>query len=299
MCSSTQKFRAERWINLKVISVCLKSTIPSVSLFLPLHNTFGMRIIIGILIFLFSYQTIAQRDSSYYKVNIPIEGAITAAGFVTTTMLFKRLFSIATMTEDDVLALDINDINRFDRPVARFDPNEYDTSQKLSDLSMNLSTALPFFLLIDRKVRQDWGAYLVLYLESQMINTSIYQAGAFSFRRPRPLTYNDGVDMEVRTGEQRSNSFFSGHVSTAATATFFMAKVFTDYHDITGWKRFALYGAASVPPLFVGYHRMHAGKHFRTDVLLGFVIGAANGILIPHLHDRMRGKKKQEPKVEY
>tara|TARA_Y100001980_G_C14556928_1_gene354766 strand:+ start:210027 stop:210803 length:777 start_codon:yes stop_codon:yes gene_type:complete len=254
---------------------------------------------IGVLIVFVSFQSQAQKDSSYYHVNIPIEGAITAAGFVTTTILFKRLFRIASMSENDVLALDINDINRFDRPVARFDPVGYDTSQKLSDLSMNLSTALPFFLLIDKKVRQDWGEYLVLYLESQMINTSIYQAGAFSFRRPRPLTYNNEVDMEVRTGEQRSNSFFSGHVSTAATATFFMTKVYTDYHGITGWNRIAFYGAASVPPLFVGYHRMHAGKHFRTDVLLGFVIGAVNGILIPHLHDSMRGKKKQKPRVEF
>lgn len=258
-----------------------------------------MRIFIGVIIFLFSFQAISQRDSSYYKVNIPIEGAITAAGFVTTTILFKRLFRIASMSESDVLALDINDINRFDQPVARFNPEGYETSQRFSDLSLNLSTALPFFLLIDKKVRQDWGEYLVLYLESQMINTSIYQAGAFSVRRPRPLTYNNEVEMEMRTGDQRSNSFFSGHVSTAATATFFMTKVYTDYHDITGWNRIALYGVASVPPLFVGYHRMHAGKHFRSDVLLGFVIGAANGILIPHLHDRLRGKKKQVPRVEF
>ncbi len=258
-----------------------------------------MRIFIGAIIFLFSFQTIAQRDSSYYKVNIPVEGAITAAGFVTTTILFKRLFRVASMSESDVMALNIDDINRFDQPVARFSPEGYETSQRLSDLSLNLSTALPFFLLIDRKVRKDWGEYLVLYLESQMINTSIYQVAAFSFRRPRPLTYNNEADMQMRTGDQRSNSFYSGHVSTAATATFFMAKVYTDYHDITGWKRLALYGAASVPPLFVGYHRMHAGKHFRTDVLLGFAIGAANGILIPHLHNWLGGKRKQKPPVEF
>ncbi len=258
-----------------------------------------MRILTGLLIFLGSFQASAQRDTSFYKVNIPVEGAITAVGFTTTTLLFKRLFKVATLRDNDILALNINDINRFDRPVARFDPDGYEKSQKLSDLSLNLSTALPFFLLIDKKVRQDWGEYLVLYLETQMINTSVYQVGAFSVRRPRPLTYNNTLAVDERTGQQRSNSFFSGHVSTAATATFFMAKVYTDYHQITGWKRIAFYGAASVPPVVVGYNRMHAGKHFRTDVLLGFAIGAANGILIPHLHDRMRGKKKQEPRVEF
>jgi membrane-associated phospholipid phosphatase len=34
---------------------------------------------------------------------------------------------------------------------------------------------------------------------------------------------------------------------------------------------------------------MESGRHFRTDVLLGFVAGAASGILVPELH---RIKKK-------
>ena len=52
-----------------------------------------------------------------------------------------------------------------------------------------------------------------------------------------------------------------------------------------------LYTVASIPPAFVAAYRMKAGKHFRTDVIAGFVVGGAMGIMIPDLHRRSRGKR--------
>lgn len=260
-----------------------------------------MRILIFFCFLLCSQFSFGQRDSSLYNINLPIEGAITVAGFATTTLLFDRLFYVATMRDNDVLALNWDNINRFDRPVAKFNPENFENSQKFSDLSMNVATALPFFLLIDRKIRRDWAEYLVLYLETQMINTALYQTAAFSVRRPRPLTYNQSLPPIERTGQQRSNSFYSGHVSTAATASFLMAKVYTDYHQITGWPKVALFTAALIPPATVGYYRMHAGKHFRTDVLVGMVVGALTGIGIPEIHRILneRRNNKDKPPISY
>lgn len=44
-----------------------------------------------------------------------------------------------------------------------------------------------------------------------------------------------------------------------------------------------------VPPSIVGIYRYKAMKHYPTDVLFGMAMGAASGILVPHLH---KSKKK-------
>jgi len=47
---------------------------------------------------------------------------------------------------------------------------------------------------------------------------------------------------------------------------------------------------AAAVPAAVGYFRMEAGKHFLTDVLLGYSIGATVGVLVPELHKKAGGR---------
>jgi ABC-type molybdate transport system permease subunit len=69
-----------------------------------------------------------------------------------------------------------------------------------------------------------------------------------------------------------------------ATATFFLAKVISDYHPELGAKKRLLYALAIIPPTIVGYYRYKGLKHFSTNVAIGTILGAAFGILIPHFH---------------
>jgi membrane-associated phospholipid phosphatase len=50
-----------------------------------------------------------------------------------------------------------------------------------------------------------------------------------------------------------------------------------------------IYTGAAIPPAIVGYYRLEAGKHFKTDVIAAFIIGAACGIGVPELH-RIKNK---------
>jgi membrane-associated phospholipid phosphatase len=68
-----------------------------------------------------------------------------------------------------------------------------------------------------------------------------------------------------------------------AAATFFAAKVFTDFNPDSKLKPY-VWTAAAIVPAVVGYQRLRAGKHFLTDNLLGYGVGMACGILIPELH---------------
>jgi membrane-associated phospholipid phosphatase len=94
------------------------------------------------------------------------------------------------------------------------------------------------------------------------------------------------VVLNEKMDSGNANSFFSGHTSTTAAASFFMAKVISDYHPELGAKKWFLFAAALIPPTFVGYHRYRGFKHFPTDIAVGTAIGAAVGILTPHFHKK-------------
>ena len=64
------------------------------------------------------------------------------------------------------------------------------------------------------------------------------------------------------------------------------------FHPELGAKKWLLYGAALIPPGFVGYCRYRGFMHFPTDILLGAAVGAAAGISIPHLHKITRESNK-------
>ncbi|MFC1760229.1 phosphatase PAP2 family protein, partial [Candidatus Neomarinimicrobiota bacterium] len=118
-------------------------------------------------------------------------------------------------------------------------------------------------------------------------------AGVTFIDRIRPFVYYPEVSLNSKIeGAGTQNSFFSGHTSAAATASFFMAKVYIDYHPEMKRKKWLLYAGAIIPPASVGYYRYKALRHFPSDIIVGIIAGAAAGILVPELHKVKIGKKK-------
>jgi membrane-associated phospholipid phosphatase len=210
---------------------------------------------------------------------------------------YRKLDHYAKLNADEVATLNPARINAFDRPVAYLDPARFDAAQKRSDRFLNLSIASPLLLILSKRIRNEGLDVLTLYTTAHAVNNILYFATAFSIRRARPLTYNPAVSISEKTGDAKSNSFYSGHVAFSTTATFFGAKILTDFYHIKGWKRIAIFTAAAIPPTLVGVNRMWAGKHFRTDVMTGLVIGAAVGIGVPELHriTRKTGRLSLQP----
>lgn len=230
------------------------------------------------------------------RYQLPLGGA----AIVLSTLGFHALDEKARMNADDVMKLNVNDINAFDRPTALLDPSGFGNAASKGDFFLNFSVMSPILLALDKKMRKDWVDLLTLYLASQAVDNMLYFSAIAAVRRPRPLAYNTGLTTIERTGVGMSKSFFSGHVSFSATATFFAVKTLTDYHHIKGWPRLLLYGAAAIPPIIVGYYRVAAGRHFKTDVIVGFISGAASGILVPELfRKRDRNKEKSVSFLPY
>lgn len=225
-----------------------------------------------------------KANDKVYKVNVKWELPV-AAGFLGASYWgFRTLDRRAALTEAEVDQLNINNVNSFDRPVIFNDPSGYEQAHAISDVFLNFSVASPIILALDKNVREDWLDIGTMFLITHAVDNVLYFGSVLAVDRARPLTYNKDYPIHLRTGDAKNNSFFSGHVSFSATSTFFAAKVYTDLHQIKGWKRLLIYTGAAIPPSIVGYYRMKAGKHFRTDVLVGLTIGAASGILIPEFH---------------
>ncbi len=194
------------------------------------------------------------------------------------------------LTPAQIAALDANDVNSFDR----FATDNFSTTFARASNVLEISTQLaPLLFLSGNQTRRPFGQIMALYAEATFINTGLTIITKMSFRRTRPFVYNPEVPLEEKTGRTARASFISGHTSTAAVGTFFTAKVFSDFFPDSQWKP-VVWGAAATIPAVMGYFRVAAGKHYPTDVIMGYVVGGTIGFLVPHLH-RKRGDK--EPKL--
>ena len=237
-----------------------------------------------------------------YKLNYKIEIPVTVGLFAINYYGFGVVRRKPTLSVDQINALNVNDVWAFDRRALEQDysASKRESALTASDWGMNISLFLPVFLFLDKKIRKDWLDITILYLETQAINSNLYTwGGAVIFDRVRPLVYYDEVSMDEKTGSGTTSSFFSGHTSWTAGASFFMAKVISDYHPELGAKKWLVFAAALIPPAFVGYNRYKGLKHFPTDVIMGTAVGAAAGILTPHFHKNKKNKNVSMSLVPY
>lgn len=222
-----------------------------------------------------------------YNVNRWLSGSIGVGGTLTNILGIQSLLNKDSIPLDKVLALSDDDVNAFDRYALRQDLEKVDRAKILSDIGLYATFFAPGVLFFDKKIGKEWKDISLMYFETQAIAANIYAWGPFGPRlidRYRPGAYYSELTLDERRLGRKRNSFFSGHVSTTATASFFMAKVYCDFHPELKKKKLLIYALALIPPAFVGHNRIRSINHFPTDVLMGTAVGAAVGILIPVLH---------------
>jgi membrane-associated phospholipid phosphatase len=229
--------------------------------------------------------------SKIYHINRLLEGSIIVGGGIADYFENNRIDNKAGIYDEELLFLNTKAqrdlINPFDRWVLNLPVTNRSIYQQMSGYGMGAIIALPFLLLINKEIRKDWLDLLLMYTEGHTITFTYYN---FSFFGPtfqnrfRPLVYNSDIYVHVRESAINRNSFYSGHVASSAYSTFFMAKVYCDYHPDLGSTKYLVYAAALVPPLLEGYVRVKALAHFPSDVAVGLGLGAILGVLIPELH---------------
>lgn len=189
--------------------------------------------------------------------------------------------------------MNIEDINGIDRWAAG---KSSERISSISDIPFGASFAAPVAMLIDGDINDYTGQVLLLYLESLATTATLYTMTVGIVNRSRPYVYDDSgeTSMSRRLSANGQRSFFAGHVAASATGTFFAAKIYNDFHPDSPAVPWVWAGAATIPAA-VAYLRIEAGQHFLTDVTVGYVIGAAVGILVPELHKKKNRKLDISP----
>ncbi|NLR91616.1 phosphatase PAP2 family protein [Flammeovirga agarivorans] len=242
-----------------------------------------------------------QSKSDVYYAPPISSAAIAAAGLIANVYGIKRLNDRPSISEETITALNINDVNPFDRGVFDHPVEEREDSHNFTDWGLYISVVLPFTLFIDDAIREDWLEVALMYAETQFITVNLYNyLGPGLVTRYRPITYMHGhpdVPMSELTDNNNARSFFSGHTANTSTGAFFFAKVLTDYHpEWSTAAKIGLFAGASIPPILVGYYRTRAYKHFYSDVIVGGAVGALTGVFIPQIHKWMRKKRNKNGK---
>jgi len=225
-------------------------------------------------------QTVVPEKIPVYKLKPAVDIPITAIGTGWSLYAFTQIYSKTPSSDEEILNLKVSDINKFDRPAVRPFDEELD---KISYYPFFAVMPMPLVFLTGKSTRKDFFKLSFLYLEAMSITGLLYTGSTYFIDRYRPYAYSSESTMDQRTRGGAKNSFFAGHVALVATASFFGAKVYADYHPDSKikWLFYSLAGATTAT---VAVLRYEAGQHFPSDLIVGVVQGTLTGLLVPHFH---------------
>ncbi len=188
---------------------------------------------------------------------------------------------VPPLTVAQINLLNSADINRFDRyACSQWNPK----IAKASDYLAAGSILLPAYFALNKGSRSDFMPIANVTIQSLLLSQSIANLSKFS-KRNRPYMYNASVEMENKLKPDARMSFFSAHTTTVSATCFSFAFAHSTYYKDSKANPY-VWSAAFVLPAVEGYLRMKAGKHYPTDVIVGYLAGLGTSWLMHHMHLR-------------
>jgi len=220
------------------------------------------------------------KATSPYHTRFAVDGPIVLGLGAASAFGLYRVQQKSGLSDVELAALRKEDVPAFDRFSAGWYSENY---QLASDLLCYPTLVIaPGLLALNDGVRGRYGQVLGLYVQTMLASDALFTTSVGNVYRYRPYLYGTEGG-SGRSGKIATNSFFAGHTAHTATATFFAAKVLHDFNP--GYEGEGLvWGAAAVVPAAVAYSRIKAGKHFLSDNIVGYAVGATMGIVVPQLH---------------
>jgi len=228
----------------------------------------------------------AQKAPSPYHTRFAVDAPVIAGELAVSGFGLYRSMQRTGLNANELAALRKEDVPKFDR----FSAGYYSApAQTASDLLCYPTLAIaPGLLALNPAIRSHYGQVAVLYVQTVLAADALFTTSIGNIPRYRPFLYGtEGGDQ--RTSRIETNSFFAGHTAHTAAATFFAAKVFHDFNPGSPAQPY-VWGAAAAVPAAVAYCRIRAGKHFLSDNIVGYAVGATMGVVVPQLH-KMAGRR--------
>ena len=229
-------------------------------------------------IFSFSFSFSQNSQNKPFELSLGKEATIISAGAVVGSAAFLIMSNNSKLTEDGVNSLSPGDVNSFDRIAV----GSYQ-EDVLGDVLLYGSFFLPLTFLTYEGTREEFGTLSLMYGEVILVNAAINGLVKGLTARNRPYVYDARSSIEEKYKVNARHSFYSGHTSMTASNSFFTARVFSEYLTNSTAKTLIWFGAALIPAV-TGFSRVNTHNHFPTDVIVGYIVGAAIGYLIPELH---------------
>jgi len=241
-----------------------------------------MKRIIAFLFAVSPFFYVSGQSESPYKFNWKKDLIYSA----TSGLVFAGGYIVADRVRP-YTAAQVNSLDPFNQP--GFDrstiQNWSPTTDLASDIMLYSSFTLPALMMINKRTRKDFLVVGFIYAEVALLTVGITDLAKGLAHRARPYAYNKELSFETSTAKDARLSFFSGHTSMTAALSFATAKIFSDYSDNRTHEAL-VWTSAVILPAVTGYLRIRAGKHFPSDVIAGYIIGAGIGYLVPFLHTR-------------
>jgi membrane-associated phospholipid phosphatase len=207
------------------------------------------------------------------------DGAIASSAFVLAAAMAALPVDTKARWNHELLPFDYRVRDNFSASAA-----------KTSDILLILDLSTPLITELALGWNEESGKRTLVYAETLGIGMFINAAAKYTVGRPRPYTYSDDPRIQAYAeteGRDSRLSFFSGHAcSTFAAAVaggYLFAQSTSDTHARAAMWGFGLALASATANL-----RVRAGKHFYSDVIVGALVGAGVGAVVPYLHYRGR-----------
>ena len=139
-----------------------------------------------------------------YKLKPGVDIPVFAVGAGWSAYAFTKIYNKEHSTEEDILALDKNNINWFDRWAVRPFSESID---RASYYPFFAAMPLPFLFLTGEQTRKDFFKLGFLYLEAMSVTGLLYTGSVYFIDRYRPYAYSSESTIDQRTQGRRQKFF--------------------------------------------------------------------------------------------
>lgn len=175
--------------------------------------------------------------------------------------------------------------------------NFSDAAADMSDRVLTLNVTAPLLLQMSEGFDTRMGNVATIYGEALSFNLLAANTVKILVRRPRPYTHSKDpriLRFMDRQGSDAFASFYSAHSSTSFTAASAGSLLYAAQTNELA-ARHTVWGLSFLLAGMTAQLRVSAGRHYRTDIWTGALVGIAIGTVVPALHGvelrRVRGSE--------
>jgi hypothetical protein len=196
-----------------------------------------------------------------------------------TSMVLQN--QVKPLTISEINLLELKDVNRFDRiACSQWNPKIAHASDYLA-----IGTALlPTYFYLRSQSREEFYKIGNVAFQSVLLAQALSNVSKLSLRN-RPYLYNKEVDISKKLKSDSRMSFYSAHTSMVSSSCFSFALACQTYQIDKRAMPYIWTGAAILPAV-QGFLRVKAGKHYPSDVIVGYLAGLGSSLLMHHLHKK-------------